>query len=49
MKGPCKNCTKRHELCHSSCKEYAEWKKHLEKAKENRDLFLRTYKWHSFN
>lgn len=32
MRGPCKDCPKRHLLCHDQCEAYRNWKE--EKAKE---------------
>ena len=32
IKGPCKNCPKRHPLCRDRCEAYRRWKE--EKAKE---------------
>nr|DAL29972.1 MAG TPA_asm: hypothetical protein [Caudoviricetes sp.] len=32
MRAPCKDCLKRHPLCHDRCETYRHWKE--EKAKE---------------
>lgn len=31
---PCKDCTGRHESCHSDCEEYKKWKDELDKERE---------------
>ena len=33
---PCKGCKRRYTLCHSSCKEYKEWKAKIEAMKEKK-------------
>jgi len=32
---PCKDCTKRHESCHSTCEDYKNWKTELDIQKRN--------------
>lgn len=36
MSAPCKDCTKRVLGCHSSCKDYAEYRKGIDKANGNK-------------
>lgn len=36
-KPPCYNCPSRSTSCHSSCTNYQDWKRELEKEKQNRE------------
>jgi hypothetical protein len=33
---PCYKCSRRHPKCHSSCKEYKDWKNHVKEVNKNR-------------
>lgn len=33
---PCKNCEKRHNLCHAKCPEYGEYRAKMEKRRQDR-------------
>lgn len=37
VKGYCLNCKDRYTGCHAVCSKYAEYKRELERIKENRD------------
>lgn len=39
--GPCRKCSFRHELCWDSCELYKEFRKMIQKANENRNLYSR--------
>lgn len=41
MKGPCKNCNKRQLYCHSNCKEYINWKSHIEEINQKRRSYIK--------
>lgn len=45
MRVPCHNCTIRHSGCHSSCKDYAEYRKimDIKHADERRESMLDEY------
>lgn len=34
----CRDCKRRHIGCHANCKEYKEYKKMIEREKENRNV-----------
>lgn len=36
IKAPCKNCSFRHETCHSHCLKYLKWKKEQAEIKKKR-------------
>ena len=38
MKAPCKNCKERHDLCHSDCPLYLEFKRDLEDQRKKREF-----------
>ena len=42
-KASCRDCKKRHIGCHADCKEYKEYKKKLEREKENRKADIEYY------
>ena len=33
---PCKDCSDRHELCHSDCEKYREWKEQKDRVRAMR-------------
>lgn len=39
---PCKDCTKRHLHCHSSCDEYKQYKSEVDKANATKSKYLNT-------
>lgn len=41
VRSPCQNCPDRHEACHDSCERYAEYKRKVAEAKQNRRDALR--------
>jgi len=45
MKVPCYKCTVRHAGCHSSCKDYAEYRRIIQRKlkAEKRETMLDTY------
>ena len=40
---PCFECSKRHEACHSSCKDYAEYRKRLDQQNSKRSWELASF------
>lgn len=38
MKAPCKGCADRHQLCHSHCEKYAEFRREIDKQKKQQDM-----------
>ena len=48
IKNPCRNCTKRVVGCHSTCKDYKDWKKEDQERKDiiyknkNKERFYRS-------
>ena len=45
MNSPCMNCSKRVIGCHSTCKEYTEFRKDCDKMNEHRRNLRELYKY----